>query len=84
MSLLTENNRQYYEGAQGFRSDGTTVQFTTTFDTDLKFYENPLKCFLIYKYNSNQLPVFYNFADQAKIRKIYYLNKIYQLSYVLH
>ncbi len=38
MSLLTENNRQYYEGAQGFRSDGTTTQFTTTFDTDLKFY----------------------------------------------
>ena len=46
MSLITENNRQYYEGAQGFRlvSSGTTgvpspvTQFTTTFDTDLKFY----------------------------------------------
>ena len=46
MSLITENNRQYYEGAQGFRlvSSGNTgvpspvTQFTTTFDTDLKFY----------------------------------------------
>ena len=37
MALLTENNRQYYEGAQGFRGDGTTVSFTTTFDTDLVF-----------------------------------------------
>ena len=46
MSLITENNRQYYEGVQGFRitsSGGVGVpspvtQFTTTFDTDLKFY----------------------------------------------
>ena len=46
MSLITENNRQYYQGAQSFRitsSGGVAVptpvtQFTTTFDTDLKFY----------------------------------------------
>ena len=37
MSLLTENNRQYYEGAQGFRGDGSAVSFTTTFNTDLVF-----------------------------------------------
>ena len=37
MALLTENNRQYYEGAQGFRGDGTAVSFTTTFNTDLVF-----------------------------------------------
>jgi hypothetical protein len=37
MSLLTENNRQYYEGAQGFRGDGNTTKFTTTFDTNLVF-----------------------------------------------
>ena len=37
MSLLTENNRQYYEGAQGFRGDGNTTKFTTTFNTDLVF-----------------------------------------------
>jgi hypothetical protein len=40
MALLTENNRQYYEGAQGFISDagGTAGQiFTTTFDTNLIF-----------------------------------------------
>jgi len=41
MSLLTENNRQYYEGAQSFTANasGTAGQsFTTTFDTDLIFY----------------------------------------------
>ena len=38
MALLTENNRQYYEGAQGFRGDGTTVSFTTTFNTNLQWY----------------------------------------------
>jgi len=37
MSLLTENNRQYYEGAQGFRGDGSNKSFTTTFNTDLVF-----------------------------------------------
>lgn len=38
MALLTENNRQYYEGAQGFQGDGTTVSFTTTFNTDLIWF----------------------------------------------
>lgn len=38
MSLITENNRQYYEGAQGFRLTGDKPSITTTFDTDLKFY----------------------------------------------
>ncbi len=39
--LITENNRQYYEGAQSFSGNvgGTSGQsFTTTFDTDLVFY----------------------------------------------
>ena len=41
MSLVTETNQQYYQGAQGFRGasiapfDGQT--FTTTFNTDLVF-----------------------------------------------
>jgi len=35
--LITETNRQYYEGAQGFRSEIGTTQFTTTFNTDLVF-----------------------------------------------
>jgi len=35
MSLITETNQQYYQGAQGFRSDNTTLAFKTTFDTDL-------------------------------------------------
>ncbi len=39
--LITENNRQYYEGAQSFSGNngGDPGQsFTTTFDTDLVFY----------------------------------------------
>ena len=39
--LITENNRQYYEGAQSFSGNvGCTAgqSFTTTFDTDLVFY----------------------------------------------
>jgi len=35
MSLITETNQQYYQGAQGFRGNGTTLTFKTTFDTDL-------------------------------------------------
>ena len=35
MSLITENNRQYYEGAQGFTADGNTFNFKTTFNTKL-------------------------------------------------
>jgi len=35
MSLITETNQQYYQGAQGFRGDDIKVSFTTTFDTDL-------------------------------------------------
>ena len=38
MSLITENNRQYYEGSQGFEADGNLTTFVTTFNTDLKFY----------------------------------------------
>ena len=39
--LITENNRQYYEGAQSFSGNngGDSGQsFTTNFDTDLVFY----------------------------------------------
>ena len=35
MSLVTETNQQYYQGAQGFRGDNATLAFKTTFDTDL-------------------------------------------------
>jgi len=38
MSKITETNAQYYQGAQGFRSDGLIGTYTTTFDTDLIFY----------------------------------------------
>jgi hypothetical protein len=39
MSLITENNRQYYEGTQGFTGDGVKTTFTTTFNTNLEWYE---------------------------------------------
>ena len=37
MGLITETNQQYYQGAQGFLSDGVVGAFPTTFDTDLVF-----------------------------------------------
>jgi len=59
MALLTENNRQYYEGAQSFIGDGTIVSFATTFDTDLVFAaasntatDYPLNNFKLYTSNS--------------------------------
>ena len=35
--LITETNRQYYEGAQGFITVDAAVEYTTTFNTDLVF-----------------------------------------------
>ena len=35
MPLINETSEQYYAGAQGFRGDGNTVAFTTTFESDL-------------------------------------------------
>ena len=38
MSLITENNKQYYAGSQSFLSiAGTGQSFTTTFDTNIVF-----------------------------------------------
>ena len=33
--LVTETAQQYYQGAQGFKSDGVNATVTTTFDTNL-------------------------------------------------
>jgi hypothetical protein len=59
MSLIKENNRQYYEGAQSFRFNGSTTDFTTTFNTDLVFKSSkdtdqnyPLNNFKIYTSSS--------------------------------
>ena len=35
MGLITETNQQYYAGSQGFIADGTSVSFTTSFNTNL-------------------------------------------------
>jgi hypothetical protein len=35
MSLITETNQQYYQGAQGFRGNNDKTSFPTTFNTDL-------------------------------------------------
>ena len=37
MTLISENNRQYYAGTQTFIADGVNFDFTTTFNTDLVF-----------------------------------------------
>lgn len=37
MGLITETNRQYYQGYQKFLGDNNTKAFTTTFDTDLVY-----------------------------------------------
>jgi len=37
--LITETNRQYYEGAQGFMADGSNY-YTTSFNTDLVLVTN--------------------------------------------
>jgi len=37
MSLITETNQQYYQGAQGFIADGASGSFPTTFSTNLAF-----------------------------------------------
>ena len=38
MSLITENNKQYYAGSQSFLvTDAGVNSFTTTFDTELVF-----------------------------------------------
>jgi hypothetical protein len=40
--LITETNRQYYEGTQSFRGDGINSDFRVTFNTNLVFYaSNP-------------------------------------------
>ena len=35
MSLITETNQQYYQGAEGFRGNNVKTSFPTTFNTDL-------------------------------------------------
>lgn len=35
MSLITETNQQYYQGAESFTGDGVKLSFPTSFDTDL-------------------------------------------------
>ena len=52
---ITETNQQYYQGAQGFRGNGTTGPFVTTFDTDLVFGNwNPI----IAEYSLNNFKIY--------------------------
>ena len=37
MTLISENNRQYYAGTQTFIADGVNFNFPTTFNTNLIF-----------------------------------------------
>ena len=63
MSLITENNRQYYQGAQSFRFNTDTLpttaqSFTTTFDTNLKFYS--YKSSIDSEYALNNFKLYYS------------------------
>mgnify|MGYP001212307057 CR=1 FL=1 len=52
---ITETNQQYYQGSQGFRGNGTTGPFVTTFDTDLVFGNwNPI----IAEYTLNNFKIY--------------------------
>ena len=63
MSLITENNQQYYAGSQSFLSEaGSGQTFTTTFDTDLIYgsydplnVDYALNNFKLYKAEPGQL-----------------------------
>jgi len=57
MALVTENNRQYYEGAQSFAASNQRETITTTFDTDLKFFTDDKASI---QYNQNNFKVYYS------------------------
>jgi hypothetical protein len=73
--LITETNRQYYEGVQSFVGDGAASTFTTTFNTNLVFYsydptnENyPLNNFKLYASADGGLPgTFEEYIDEYTV-----------------
>lgn len=87
--LITETNRQYYEGAQGFKAvlidapDTYTSTFTTTFNTDLVFGSwNPsetnyaLNNFKLYKSDTSLPDSFSEVITEYSVvnNTIYYVN----------
>ena len=65
MGLITENNRQYYAGAQGFFDDTATAagkSWTFTFNTNLEFYSyDPLET----NYQKNNFKLYLSTPAQA-------------------
>ena len=57
MALVTENNRQYYEGAQSFGASNQRETITTTFDTNLKFFTDDKTSI---QYNQNNFKLYYS------------------------
>jgi hypothetical protein len=73
MGLITENNRQYYAGSQGFIGDSSAT-VTTTFNTNLEFYSwNPadanynLNNFKLYVSPTGAAGSFYEYTDEYSV-----------------
>ena len=72
--LITETNRQYYQGSQGFIADGINMDFVTTFNTDLVHYSwDPtnayysLNNYKLYTSNTGLPGSFVEYVDEYKI-----------------
>jgi hypothetical protein len=72
--LITETNRQYYEGVQGFIGDGSENQFLTTFNTNLIFYswdplnvDYPLNNFKLYTSPTGYPGSFVEYTDEYSV-----------------
>ena len=72
--LITETNRQYYEGAQGFIGDGSENLFLTNFNTDLIFYawdpldvNYPLNNFKLYTSPTGYPGTFVEYTSQYNV-----------------
>ena len=74
--LITETNRQYYSGAQGFLVAEDQTSFVCTFDTDLKFGSySPtvnaytLNNFVLYASQSGLPGSFYEYVAEYTVTK---------------
>ena len=72
--LITETNRQYYEGVQGFIGDGSENLFLTNFNTDLVFYawdpldvNYPLNNFKLYTSPTGYPGSFTEYVDEYSV-----------------
>jgi hypothetical protein len=72
--LITETNRQYYEGAQSFIGNGSENSFLTNFNTNLIFYSwdpldvnYPLNNFKLYTSSTGYPGTFTEYVDEYEV-----------------